>query len=130
MGVYLLRRTLQAVAVLFIVTMIVFALLHALPGGPARAILGPRATPAAFRLAFLRLQHRTALGGRAAFARGRRTDAARAARARPAAFPILIGPLVAVAIELRRWQVVFQKKAKANRTLAKNTIFFIIAFPD
>ena len=47
MAVLLLRRTLQAVAVLFIVTVIVFALLHALPGGPARAILGPRATPAA-----------------------------------------------------------------------------------
>jgi peptide/nickel transport system permease protein len=47
MAVFLLRRTLQAVAVLFIVTVIVFALLHALPGGPARAILGPRATPEA-----------------------------------------------------------------------------------
>lgn len=47
MAVFLLRRTLQALAVLFIVTVIVFALLHALPGGPARAILGPRATPEA-----------------------------------------------------------------------------------
>ncbi len=47
MAAFLLRRTLQAIAVLFIVTVIVFALLHALPGGPARAILGPRATPAA-----------------------------------------------------------------------------------
>ena len=47
MALFLLRRTLQALAVLFIVTIIVFALLHALPGGPARAILGPRATPAA-----------------------------------------------------------------------------------
>jgi peptide/nickel transport system permease protein len=42
---FLLRRTLQAVAVLFIVTFAVFALLHVLPGGPALAILGPRATP-------------------------------------------------------------------------------------
>jgi peptide/nickel transport system permease protein len=41
---YLIRRALQAIAVLFLVTFLLFALLHALPGGPARAILGPRAT--------------------------------------------------------------------------------------
>lgn len=42
---YLLRRIVQAVAVVFGVTVIVFVLLHLLPGGPARAILGNRATP-------------------------------------------------------------------------------------
>ncbi|MGN5635297.1 ABC transporter permease [Streptomyces sp. AC154] len=42
---YLIRRVLQAVVVIVIVTIVVFGLLHALPGGPARGILGPQATP-------------------------------------------------------------------------------------
>ena len=41
---YLTRRILQALAVILIVTVVVFCLLHALPGGPARGILGPQAT--------------------------------------------------------------------------------------
>ncbi|MFG2357550.1 ABC transporter permease [Streptomyces sp. NPDC048521] len=41
---FLIRRVLQAVAVIVIVTIVVFGLLHALPGGPARGILGPQAT--------------------------------------------------------------------------------------
>jgi ABC-type dipeptide/oligopeptide/nickel transport systems, permease components len=41
---YLARRVLQAIAVIFIVTIVVFCLLHALPGGPARGILGAQAT--------------------------------------------------------------------------------------
>lgn len=41
---YVLRRVLQAVVVVLVVTVIVFILLHQLPGGAARAILGPRAT--------------------------------------------------------------------------------------
>ncbi|MDI5962294.1 ABC transporter permease [Streptantibioticus silvisoli] len=41
---YLARRVLQAVVVILIVTVVVFCLLHALPGGPARGILGPQAT--------------------------------------------------------------------------------------
>uniref|UniRef100_A0AAU3GN74 ABC transporter permease n=1 Tax=Streptomyces sp. NBC_01401 TaxID=2903854 RepID=A0AAU3GN74_9ACTN len=41
---YLIRRVLQAVVVIVIVTVVVFGLLHALPGGPARGILGPQAT--------------------------------------------------------------------------------------
>ncbi|MEV6397427.1 ABC transporter permease [Streptomyces sp. NPDC051907] len=41
---YLVRRVLQALAVILIVTVVVFCLLHALPGGPARGILGPQAT--------------------------------------------------------------------------------------
>jgi peptide/nickel transport system permease protein len=44
---YLFRRLLQAAVVVLLVTIIVFILLHLLPGGPARAQLGPRATPAA-----------------------------------------------------------------------------------
>jgi peptide/nickel transport system permease protein len=44
---YLVRRTAQAIAVLFIVTLIVFSILHFLPGSPARALLGIRATPGA-----------------------------------------------------------------------------------
>lgn len=43
---YLIRRVLQALVVVVLVSMIVFALLHVLPGGPARAMLGPQATEA------------------------------------------------------------------------------------
>ncbi len=42
---YIIRRSLQAVVVAMGVTVIVFILLHVLPGGPARAVLGPRADP-------------------------------------------------------------------------------------
>jgi peptide/nickel transport system permease protein len=43
---FLLRRTGQAIIVLLLVSLIVFVLLHLLPGGAARAVLGPRATQA------------------------------------------------------------------------------------
>ncbi len=42
---YTLRRLAQAVVVVFIVTVVVFLMLHSLPGGPARGILGAEATP-------------------------------------------------------------------------------------
>ncbi len=42
---YIVRRLLQAVVVILGVTMIAFGLEHLIPGGIARAILGPRATP-------------------------------------------------------------------------------------
>lgn len=42
---YLLRRVVQSVVVVMVVTVVVFVLLHLLPGGPARAVLGTRATP-------------------------------------------------------------------------------------
>src|SRR6516225_6546705 len=42
---YLARRISQAVAVLLLVTLIAFMLIHLLPGSPARALLGQRATP-------------------------------------------------------------------------------------
>jgi peptide/nickel transport system permease protein len=41
---YLVRRVLQGIAVVIGVTLIVFIILHALPGGPARGMLGPEAT--------------------------------------------------------------------------------------
>lgn len=44
---YLGERFLHALAVLLLVSLAVFVLLKALPGGAARAILGPRASPAA-----------------------------------------------------------------------------------
>jgi peptide/nickel transport system permease protein len=44
---FISRRLLQSVVVVLLVTVIVFILLHLLPGGPARAQLGPRATPVA-----------------------------------------------------------------------------------
>ncbi len=44
MTAYLIRRLLQTVVVTAIVTIITFVLLHAVPGGEVRAILGRRAT--------------------------------------------------------------------------------------
>ncbi len=44
MTAYLARRVVQAVLVVLGVTIIVFIILQLLPGGPARALLGPRAT--------------------------------------------------------------------------------------
>jgi peptide/nickel transport system permease protein len=44
---FIIRRLLQSLVVVLLVTVIVFILLHLLPGGPARAQLGPRATPVA-----------------------------------------------------------------------------------
>jgi peptide/nickel transport system permease protein len=41
---YVVRRVAQAIVVLVLVTMIVFTMLHELPGGTARAVLGERAT--------------------------------------------------------------------------------------
>jgi peptide/nickel transport system permease protein len=49
MTTYLIRRVAQAVVVVFGVMIIVFVLIHLLPGGEARAVLGLRATPAAVR---------------------------------------------------------------------------------
>ncbi len=46
MQTYILKRLLQAIPVLFIVTLIVFSLLHFLPGCPAANILGEEATGA------------------------------------------------------------------------------------
>ncbi|QRP43494.1 ABC transporter permease [Amycolatopsis sp. FDAARGOS 1241] len=44
MAGYLARRVLQSVVVVVLVAVVTFVLLHLLPGGPARAILGPKAT--------------------------------------------------------------------------------------
>jgi peptide/nickel transport system permease protein len=46
---YLIRRLGQSVVVVVLVTLITFMLLHLLPGGPAKAVLGVRAQPAAIR---------------------------------------------------------------------------------
>ena len=43
---YLIRRLLQALLVTFFVTIITLAIVHLFPGGPIRALLGPRAAPA------------------------------------------------------------------------------------
>ena len=43
---FIIRRLVQAVVVTFFVTVVVFGLLHLLPGGPVRALLGPRASTA------------------------------------------------------------------------------------
>ena len=46
---FVVRRIAQAVVVVLLVTLIVFAVLHFLPGTPARAMLGIKATPGAIR---------------------------------------------------------------------------------
>jgi peptide/nickel transport system permease protein len=46
---FLLRRAAQSLAVLVVVTVIVFSILHFLPGSPARALLGAHATAGAIR---------------------------------------------------------------------------------
>jgi peptide/nickel transport system permease protein len=47
MTTYLVRRVLQSLVVILGVVLITFILVHMLPGGPARASLGPKATPQA-----------------------------------------------------------------------------------
>jgi peptide/nickel transport system permease protein len=49
MARFLLMRLLQALVVVVGVTIVVFVIIHQLPGGPARALLGNRASPAAIR---------------------------------------------------------------------------------
>ncbi|GAA2000407.1 ABC transporter permease [Catenulispora subtropica] len=45
MTAYLIRRTLQAIATLFIVSIATFGLLHLMPNGVVRGMLGQKATP-------------------------------------------------------------------------------------
>ena len=42
---FIIRRLLQTVVVLFMVTLIVFSILQVLPGDPVRTLLGPEASP-------------------------------------------------------------------------------------
>ena len=52
---FLIRRTGQAIFVLFLVTLATLLLVHLFPGGPVRALLGPRATP--FQIAYYNQQY-------------------------------------------------------------------------
>ncbi|MER9390367.1 ABC transporter permease [Mesorhizobium sp. M0435] len=45
MWLYLLKRMVLAVAIIVIAVTLVFLMIHAVPGDPATALLGPRATP-------------------------------------------------------------------------------------
>lgn len=45
MAVYIVRRLIQAVIVLFAVSFVVFLLIHMMPGDPASVMLGPEASP-------------------------------------------------------------------------------------
>lgn len=45
---YLIRRLLQSVLVIFLITVLTFLLIHAAPGGPTQVMLGPGLSPAAF----------------------------------------------------------------------------------
>ncbi len=49
MSIYLIRRIIQALVVVVGVTIVVFITIHLIPGGPARALLGPRATQSQIR---------------------------------------------------------------------------------
>ena len=42
---FLIRRILQALLIVFLVTVFTLALVHLFPGGPIKSLLGPRATP-------------------------------------------------------------------------------------
>ena len=42
---FLIRRIFQSLLIIFLVTVFTLALVHLFPGGPIRALLGPRATP-------------------------------------------------------------------------------------
>ena len=42
---FLIRRILQSLLILFLVTVFTLALVHLFPGGPIKSLLGPRATP-------------------------------------------------------------------------------------
>lgn len=46
-GAFVVRRLLQAIPTVLGVTILVFLMIHLVPGDPARALLGPRATPQA-----------------------------------------------------------------------------------
>ncbi|HEY0754498.1 MAG TPA: ABC transporter permease [Ktedonobacteraceae bacterium] len=46
MGRYIIRRLLQAIPLLFLLTLFMFILLHLMPGGPEGALLNPRLSPA------------------------------------------------------------------------------------
>jgi peptide/nickel transport system permease protein len=45
MGRYVIRRLMQAVLLLFLLSIVMFLLIHAIPGGPERVFQAPRMTP-------------------------------------------------------------------------------------
>lgn len=47
MGRYIIRRLLQAIPLLFLISIVMFALIHLLPGGAEQVIFNPRMSPAA-----------------------------------------------------------------------------------
>jgi peptide/nickel transport system permease protein len=47
MGRYILRRLLQAIPILFLLTIFMFTLIHLMPGGPTAVLFNPHMTPAA-----------------------------------------------------------------------------------
>jgi peptide/nickel transport system permease protein len=49
MTAYIIRRLLQALVVVIGCSIVTFIIMHMLPGGPAQAMLGPRASPAQLR---------------------------------------------------------------------------------
>ncbi len=47
MGRYILRRSIQAIPILFLLTVFMFVLIHLMPGGPEQVFFNPHLTPAA-----------------------------------------------------------------------------------
>src|SRR5947209_20151380 len=46
MGRYIIRRILQAIPLLFLVSIFMFALIHLMPGGPDQVLFNPHLSPA------------------------------------------------------------------------------------
>ena len=47
---YLIRRLLQSVLVLFLISILTFTMIHAAPGGPTQMFLGPGLSPEAAKI--------------------------------------------------------------------------------
>lgn len=45
---YLIRRTMQSIVTLFLITILTFSLIHLAPGGPTQVMIGPGMSPQAF----------------------------------------------------------------------------------
>ena len=57
MWVYFLKRLLQMIPVMLIVTFLVYALMLAIPGDPARALIGPGESLDEEQLEYIRKKH-------------------------------------------------------------------------
>ena len=97
-------------------------------GARAAVLVRAGATPAAFFFARFFFQHGTALEGRAAGAGSGGADTAGLALARPAADPVLIGPLVLATVEVGGWELVLHGR-RSKMLGTKSAFVFAAAWP-